>query len=128
MLMAHRSGDVRFIAKTAGVVVIADMVFTASAVVAQPITGYFLMRETGQTLGDFWIASALSLYAIAGIFWLPVVWIQARMRDLGTAADKTGQQLPAAYHRLFKIWFAFGIPGFGAVMAILWLMIAKPGW
>jgi uncharacterized membrane protein len=27
---------------------------------------------------------------------------------------------------LFHRWFLFGIPGFGSVMAILWLMIAEP--
>jgi uncharacterized membrane protein len=36
------------------------------------------------------------------------------------------EPLPAAYHRLFRWWFAFGFPAFAAVMAIFWLMIAKP--
>jgi uncharacterized membrane protein len=128
MLMAHRSGDVGFLAQTARVVVLADMIFTASAVVVQPLTGYLLVRESGQSFSEFWISAALVLYAVAGIFWLPVVWIQTRMRDLATAAARSGEPLPDAYHRLFCIWFAFGFPGFGAVMAILWLMIAKPGW
>jgi len=34
--------------------------------------------------------------------------------------------LPAAYYRLFWTWFAFGFPAFGAVLAIFWLMIARP--
>jgi uncharacterized membrane protein len=92
------------------------------------LTGYLLVRESGQSFSEFWISAALVLYAVAGIFWLPVVWIQTRMRDLATAAAGSGEPLPDAYHRLFCIWFAFGFPGFGAVMAILWLMIAKPGW
>ena len=128
MLMAHRSGDIGFLAQTARVVVLADMIFTASAVVVQPLTGYLLVRELGRSFSEFWISAALVLYAVAGIFWLPVVWIQTRMRDLATAAARFGEPLPDAYHRLFRIWFAFGFPGFGAVMAILWLMIAKPGW
>jgi uncharacterized membrane protein len=127
MLMAHRSRDVEFIARTAGIVVLADMIFTASAAVAQPLTGYLLVRETGQSFSDFWVLAALILYAVAGIFWLPVVWMQARMRDIAIAAAASKQPLPDSYHRLFRIWFAFGFPGFGAVMAILWLMIAKPG-
>ncbi len=104
------------------------MVFTASAVIAQPVTGFLLLREAGGALSDLWVVAALVLYVVAGLFWLPVVWIQARMRDLAVAAAANGQVLPAAYTRLFKIWFAFGFPGFGAVMAIMWLMIAKPGW
>ena len=126
MLMAHRSGDAAFIARTARVVVIADMLFTATAVVLQPVTGYLLMRQTGVALSESWIAVSLGLYLLAGAFWLPVVWIQARMRDLAQAAADSNMPLPAAYHRLFRIWFAFGFPGFGAVLAILFLMIAKP--
>ncbi len=39
MLMAHRSRDTAFIARTAAVVVIADMLFTLTAVLLQPVTG-----------------------------------------------------------------------------------------
>jgi len=126
MLMADRSRDAAFVARTAGVVVIADAVFTASAIALQPITGALLMRETGARLADAWIVASLGLFLVAGVFWLPVVWIQIRMRDLARAAAAAGAPLPAAYRRLFRVWFAFGFPGFGAVMAIVWLMIAKP--
>ncbi len=126
MLMADRSRDVAFVARTAGVVVLADMIFTATAIVAQPITGYLLLRQTGGALTESWVAASLALYAVAGAFWLPVVWMQIRMRDLARAAVAAGRPLPDAYHRLFRWWFAFGFPGFGAVMAIVWLMIAKP--
>jgi uncharacterized membrane protein len=126
MLMAHRSGDARFIARTARVVVIADMLFTATAVALQPITGWLLMRQTGLDFSQEWIAVSLALYLVAGAFWLPVVWIQMRMRDLAQAAADSNAALPAAYYRLFRIWFWFGVPGFGATLAILFLMIAKP--
>jgi uncharacterized membrane protein len=126
MLMAHLSRDAAFVARTAAVVVIADLVFTATAIVAQPLTGYLLVRETSASLYDDWLVASLVLYGIAGIFWLPVVWMQVRMRDLATAAALGGAPLPPAYHRLFRLWFVFGFPGFGSVMAIIWLMIAKP--
>ena len=126
MLMAHLSRDAAFVARTAGVVVVADALFTAVAVIAQPVTGYLLARETGVALMEGWVAASLALYVFAGLFWLPVVWIQARMRDLATAAVEAGEPLPAAYHSLFRIWFACGIPGFGSVLGIVWLMIAKP--
>jgi uncharacterized membrane protein len=126
MLMAHRSGDVRFIARTAGVVVLADMLFTATAILVQPITGYLLARQIGFGLTEPWLLASIALYVLAGAFWLPVVWIQKSMRDLAAGAARSGAALPAAYHRLFRVWFAFGIPGFGAVTAIIWLMIAKP--
>jgi uncharacterized membrane protein len=126
MLMAHRSGDAAFVARTARVVVIADLVFTATAVAAQPVTGYFMVREAGIPVTEGWIIASFALYALAGAFWLPVVWMQARMRDLAQRAASQGDALPVAYFGLFRLWVAFGFPGFGAVLLILWLMIAKP--
>nr|WP_304363632.1 DUF2269 domain-containing protein [Jiella sp. LLJ827] len=127
MLAAHLSRDVAFIARTASVVVRADFLFTATAVALQPVTGLLLAWETGASLTEGWLGLALVLYAVAGAFWLPVVFIQMRMRDLATAAASSeAMVLPAAYHRLFRIWFVFGFPGFGSVLAILWLMISRP--
>jgi uncharacterized membrane protein len=126
MLMAHRSRDAAFVARTAAVVVLADLIFTATAIVAQPVTGYLLLRQTGIAMSQGWVVASLGLYAVAGAFWLPVVWMQARMRDLARQAAAAGKELPADYHRLFRWWFWFGFPGFGAVMLIIWLMIAKP--
>ncbi len=126
MLMAHRSANADFVARTASLVVIADALFTATAVIAQPITGYLLVRITGRALSDPWIALSLVFYVAAGVFWLPVVWIQARMRDLARTAAASGAPLPPDYHRWFRIWFVFGFPGFGFALGILWLMVAKP--
>ena len=106
MLMAHRTGNAATIAATARIVVIADVVFTATAVVAQPITGLLLARETGLDLSEGWILVSIGLYLVTGAFWLPVVWMQARMRDLAKAAAEAGEALPARYHRLFRLWFA----------------------
>ena len=43
MLMAHRSRDAAFIARMAETVVIADMLFTLTAVPLQPVSGGALM-------------------------------------------------------------------------------------
>jgi uncharacterized membrane protein len=126
MLLAHFTRDPVVVAGVARIVVIADFLFTATAVVAQPITGYLLAREVGYSLWDGWILLSIILYIVTGIFWLPVVWMQARMRDLARAAVKAGGPLPSAYHRLFAWWFAFGFPAFAAVLGIFWLMIARP--
>ena len=126
MVMAHRSGDAAHIARTAAVVVLADVLFTATAVIVQPVTGALLLNETGRSFAQGWVLLSLALYAVAGLFWLPVVWMQTRMRDLARAAADSQHALPARYHRLYRLWFWFGFPGFGAVLAILWLMIARP--
>jgi Predicted integral membrane protein (DUF2269) len=47
MLMAHRSRDVAFIARTGATVVFADMVFTLSAVVLQPLSGRAFLDSGG---------------------------------------------------------------------------------
>ncbi len=126
MLMANRSHDAGLVARTARIVVLADFLFTATAVALQPVTGYVLMRATGARLTDSWIAGSLALFAVAGGFWLPVVWMQRRMQRLAEAAATARTPLPPAYHRLFRLWFIYGFPGFGSVLLILWLMIAKP--
>jgi len=126
MLMAHLSGRASVVAGVARIVVIADFIFTATAVVAQPITGVLLAWNVGYSLLDSWILWSIVLYVVTGTFWLPVVWMQMQMRDLAQEAVRTNAELPRSYHRLFWWWFAFGFPAFGAVVAIFWLMIARP--
>ena len=126
MLMSHRSGDPAQIAHVAGIVVIADTIFTATAAVLQPVTGYLLARSADWPVLEGWVGMSLVLYLVVGAFWLPVVWIQTRIRDLARVARDHNEELPAAYHRLFRIWFLCGIPAFVSVLAILWMMLTKP--
>jgi uncharacterized membrane protein len=126
MLMAHRSGDAAFVARTAEVAVIADWIFTATAVAAQPLTGFELMRMTGISPMRGWIAVSLVLYGVAGAAWVPVVGIQIGLRDLAREAVRSGVPLPERYRELFRTWMLLGIPGFASVLAIVWLMVAKP--
>ena len=126
MLMAHRTGDTAVVAGVARIVVIADYVFTTTAVILQPITGLLLARAVGYELTEGWILASIGLYLFTGAFWLPVVWMQARMRTLAREAAASGTPLPAEYHRLFWNWFWFGFPAFAAVLVIFWLMIARP--
>ena len=126
MVMAHLTRDARIVAHTAGVVVVADALFTATAILLQPITGAGLALMAGYDLASGWIVASLFLYLVAGGFWLPVVWIQLRLRDLARQAAKEKRPLPARYHRLYRVWFAFGFPAFAALIAIFWLMVARP--
>jgi uncharacterized membrane protein len=126
MLMAHRTRDPALIAHTAGIVVLADTVFTATAVVAQPITGAALAHIVGYPILSGWIGLSLILYVVTGLCWLPVVWIQLKLRDLARAAARDGVPLPARYFQLFRVWFVLGFPAFAAVTGILWLMVARP--
>lgn len=125
-VMANRGGDARLVAHVAGTVVIADFLFTAAAVVAQPVTGLALAHGIGWPLSEGWIALSLVLYVATGLFWLPVVWIQMRLRDLAIVAAAAGEPLPPRYHSLYAVWLACGFPAFLSVLAIVWLMTTRP--
>lgn len=123
---AHRGGNVAAIAATSRQAVLADWLFTTPAVILLPLTGAWMMLLAGFQVTDLWIALALGLYSAAGVCWLPVVWLQIRIRDLAHAAHAAGTPLPAAYHRYMTLWFALGWPAFLAVLAAFFLMVLKP--
>jgi uncharacterized membrane protein len=84
------------------------------------------MAMTGVPITAFWIRTTLVLYIFVGLCWLPVVWIQLRMRDIAAEAAGKRKALPARYHGYFKIWFWLGWPAFIGVIAIFALMLWKP--
>ncbi len=124
--ITDRSGNVQAIRIVAERVVWADWIFTTPAVVVQPITGVLLARMLGFPLSSGWVAHAIVLYAFAGACWVPVVWLQIRMRDLGREAATHGAPLGEEYRRLARIWFWLGVPAFCSVLAIFVLMVTKP--
>jgi uncharacterized membrane protein len=125
-LRARRSGDSRIIAAVGRDVVLADMVFTATAVVLQPVTGVALALMVGYPLSTPWLVLSMVLYGLVGCCWLPVVWLQMRMRDLAVDAIHRGQPLPALYEIYYRRWFMLGWPAFIGVLIIFYLMVAKP--
>lgn len=126
MLMANRTRDARLIAHVSATVVIADTLFTATAAILQPITGAWLALLIGWPLTTEWIVFSLGLYVVVGLFWLPVLWIQIRLRDMARVAAARDEPLPARYHRLYRVWFAFGFPAFLSMIGILYLMLIRP--
>ncbi len=125
MLVAHRTGNATTVAAVARIVVIADFVFTTTAVITQPITGVALAWYVGYSLWDRWIVWSIVLYLVTGVFWLPVVWMQMEMRKIATDAAVNDEPLPPRYHTLFWTWFYCGFPAFAAVLGIIWLMITR---
>lgn len=126
MFFANVSKDVRAIAVVSRYVVIADWLFTATTAVIQPATGFYMAHLAGYPLTSHWIMWSVILYVLAGACWLPVVWIQIRLRDLAAAAARDNTPLPPQYWTLFKTWVALGIPAFIAFVFIFWFMVAKP--
>jgi uncharacterized membrane protein len=125
-LRAHKTRNVAIIAAVSREVVLADMVFTASAVVLQPVTGVALAVTVGYPLSSPWLFWSIAIYLLVGCCWLPVVWLQMRMRDLAIEAAAKGSALPTEYRRYYRWWFGLGWPAFLGVLVIFYLMVAKP--
>lgn len=126
--MADRSGRVAHIAATNRHVVLADWLFTTPTIFIQPLTGFALLWLVGIPWTEAWVLGSLVLYLLAGACWLPVVWLQMRMRELSGEAVRCASALPAQYWRYARTWFWLGVPAFSAMMAIVVLMVFKPVW
>jgi len=126
MWRAHVRADARVVSAVTHNVVLADWWFTTPAVIAQPVTGFALVRLAGFPLSSTWLELTFVLYVLAGACWIPVVWLQLRMRALANEAAVDGQPLSPRYYRYFKLWFWLGWPAFLSVVVIFALMVFKP--
>lgn len=126
MFFASRTRDPRVIAAVVKYVVIADWCFTAPTVILQPLSGFYIVHLIGYPLTSRWIMWSIALYLLAGAAWLPVVWMQIRMRDMAIAAAASNRSLPATYWRYLRYWVALGVVAFVALVIVFYLMVAKP--
>lgn len=126
LLTAVTTRNPVLIAHLARWVVRADWVFTATTAVLQPLTGWWMLRIADFEPTTRWVVWSLGLYALAIACWLPVVWLQMRMRDLAEVAYRRAEALPKAFWYCFACWVALGVPALTAFLAIFWLMVFKP--
>jgi uncharacterized membrane protein len=125
-LATNLRGDVGAIVVANKNVVLADWIFTTPAVIVQPVTGVMLAMEQGWPLDSHWLLAAIALYLFVGTCWLPVVWLQIKMARIAEECLASGAPLPPIYRTYLRRWFALGWPAFTAMIAIFWLMVAKP--
>ena len=123
--MADRSRNLEHIAVTNRNVVIADWLFTTPTVIFQPISGIWMAYLAGIPLSTFWVSSSLALYLLAGICWVPVVWLQIRMSKLAGLALENNVSLSDDYWRYARIWFWLGVPAFISMVLVVFLMVFK---
>ena len=126
MFFTNRSGNVQAISVVTHWVAKADWWFTTPAVIIQPLSGFWMIHIAGYPLGATWVVWSLALYVLAGICWLPVVWLQLKMRDMATMAAQNNTPLPPRYWHFEKIWTLLGFPAFGGLLVVYWLMVHKP--
>lgn len=122
----HAGDQVRlFVARTT---VRADFLFTLPAVIVQPVTGIWMIWRAGLDLAAPWLGLSYALYVLAGLCWLPVVWLQIRMKRMLEAKASGGAFDRSAFERYSKTWFALGWPAFLGLILVFFLMVAKPNW
>jgi uncharacterized membrane protein len=126
MFFASRTRDARVVAVVVRYVVIADWLFTTPTIILQPLTGFYLVRLVHYPLKSAWIVATIVLYLVAGAAWLPVVWMQIRMRDMAVAAARAGEPLPERYWSYLNRWVSLGVVAFLALVIVFYLMVAKP--
>lgn len=126
MFFASRTRDPRVIASVFGYGVAADWLFTTTTIIFQPLSGWYLAHLAGIPLTSRWIMWSIALYVLAGACWLPVVWLQLRMRDMARRALAEDTPLPPRYGQYLRIWVLLGIPAFLALVVVFYLMVAKP--
>ena len=124
MVWAMRSDRAELVAGVGAGVVMADWLFTLPAGLVQPATGLWLTHLAGWNLTEPWLLLSYALYLIAFAAWVPVVRLQYRIRDICRTAEPG--PVPPEARRLYRLWFLLGWPGFGALVAVFWLMVSKP--
>jgi uncharacterized membrane protein len=126
MFFTSRTQDARAIAVVVKYVVIADWLFTTPTILLQPVSGLYMVYRAGFPLRSPWLLWSVALFLLAGAAWLPVVWMQIRMRDMAYDAVRREQPLPARYWRFMRWWVALGIMAFVALVVVFFLMVVKP--
>ena len=124
MLMANRSRDINVLKSTTASVVLADWMFTTPAVIIQPVSGFLLMNELNYSFTSTWFYLVVGLYLFIGMCWIPVVFIQVKLRYYARLAQ-TWDSLDKTYYKLYKIWLTLGVPAFISVLIIFYLMVFK---
>lgn len=125
LFFISRTRDARVVAVVARHVVAADWIFTATTIVFQPASGIYLAHRMGLSLTAPWLYWSIVAFAIATLCWLPVVWLQMRLRDIAVEAAAAGRELPADYARHLGAWTALGIPALVSFLAIFYMMVAR---
>lgn len=123
---AHLSRDPAIIAKVGRMVVRADWIFTGTSGLVQPATGIWMAHLAGYSLFEPWLMATYGLYSLAFLCWAPVVWLQIKAQRLAETACETKTPLGPDYFGTMRIWFALGWPAFLSLLAVFWLMVAKP--
>ncbi len=126
MLRSYFTNDLKEKLYASKNTVLADYIFTFPAVILQPLTGVWLVWISGFDWMSFWLVATYAIYLIAGLCWVPVVWIQIQLKNMVHVSLDKNIELPERYYRLFRLWFLLGWPAFIGLVIVFFLMVIKP--
>jgi uncharacterized membrane protein len=126
LFFIHRTNNLQAIAEVSRLVVRADYWFTAPAILIQPLTGFAMVAMAGYPLTQNWLLWTYLLYVLAGLCWLPVVWLQIQMARIAADTLANKAALPARYWQYARYWEKLGYPAFVAMLGVYGLMVFKP--
>jgi uncharacterized membrane protein len=133
MLIAHYQPNLALRAKAYSQVVYADWLYTTPSAVIQAFSGllmiylkgYFLHLSDYQ-LHAWWVQGSILAYVIAGLCWLPVLYLQTKMKIMTYVASTQASSLPEKYFIYFKLWIFLGIIAFSCLCYVFYLMANRP--
>lgn len=122
----NRTRNVAAIAEVSRLVVRADYWFTTPAILIQPATGAAMVYLGGYSFHEPWLLGTYALFVLAGISWLPVVWMQIQMAKMAHTAMTNQTELQSDYWRYAHLWERLGMIAFPAMLIVYGLMVFKP--
>lgn len=125
-LRAWKSGDLKQIEATFGSLVRLELWFVASSALLLPLSGLALAKVAGWPLGQVWLLWSAGLYLLAALCWLPLFWLQVRIRNLARQALLAGRPLARQVvgHMAARTWLA--VLALALLVAVYALMVVKP--
>jgi uncharacterized membrane protein len=120
--LAERTGNYEIIKFSNRLVLLTDVLFTASGALGLVITGHLMADRYGGDTAHGWISWSYALFGFSGLIWVFVlVPIQLRQRSLLARFD----YITADYMRLSRLWQIAGAIATLLPLPIIYLMVTK---
>lgn len=120
--LAERTGSYEIIKFSNRLVLLTDVLFTASGALGLVITGHLMADRYGGDTAHGWISWSYALFGSSGLIWVFVlVPIQLRQRSLLARFD----YITADYLRLSRLWQIAGAVATLLPLPIIYLMVTK---
>ncbi|MDH4607841.1 DUF2269 family protein [Pseudomonas sp. BN102] len=123
---AWKSGDLRQIDATFASLVRLELWFVASSALLLPLSGLVLAKVAGWPLGQLWLLWSAGLYLLAAFCWLPLLWLQVRIRNLARQALRDGTPLAPRAAGHVALHSRLAVLALVLLTAVYTLMVGKP--